>query len=214
MMDEVHDGHVDADEQPFPFIGNALALDLINTDVIVRGRRRDLLSTPAAAAAWWAVARRRYPDAVAVAGEAAADDRWRDEATRAELVRLRAGLRAALGAVAADQPVGAADLEPINRILRLGQQELDAVPGGEVALMVRPRDAAASGLLLPIALSAAWLLAHEDRARLRACENDRCVAMFLDTSKGAARRWCSEGCMNRARSARRYAEVKRTSRPA
>lgn len=34
------------------------------------------------------------------------------------------------------------------------------------------------------------------------------MTLFYNTSKSVTRRWCGEGCMNRARSAARYAQVK------
>jgi predicted RNA-binding Zn ribbon-like protein len=41
------------------------------------------------------------------------------------------------------------------------------------------------------------------RARLRRCEGERCTRIYLDTSRGRRRRWCSsEVCGNRERVAR------------
>ncbi|MFD7638988.1 CGNR zinc finger domain-containing protein, partial [Streptomyces sp. NPDC059873] len=41
------------------------------------------------------------------------------------------------------------------------------------------------------------------RARLRECEGDSCRRVYLDTSRGRRRRWCSsEVCGNRERVAR------------
>src|SRR5581483_1663163 len=41
------------DESPFLFRGEALALDLVNTEAMKRGKRRDLLETPQDVARWW-----------------------------------------------------------------------------------------------------------------------------------------------------------------
>jgi predicted RNA-binding Zn ribbon-like protein len=69
-------------------------------------------------------------------------------------------------------------------------------------------DPAHGPLLLPIALSALDWLSSGDRPRLHRCANPRCVLLFYDTTRSATRRWCSLGCMDRARSARRYRQAK------
>src|SRR2546421_7595305 len=44
------------------FLSGVLALDLVNTEVIVRGKRYDLFATPEDVAVWWQQARTHYPD--------------------------------------------------------------------------------------------------------------------------------------------------------
>ncbi|HEV2460802.1 MAG TPA: ABATE domain-containing protein, partial [Ktedonobacterales bacterium] len=46
----------------------SLALELINTKVMERGKKRDLLTSPDALARWWADACERYPDECVVEG--------------------------------------------------------------------------------------------------------------------------------------------------
>src|SRR6187399_2934541 len=52
----------DSDEDTFVFVGEVLALDLVNTEVVVRGKPRDLLATPEDVGQWWRAAQRYYPD--------------------------------------------------------------------------------------------------------------------------------------------------------
>ncbi|MFJ5024615.1 CGNR zinc finger domain-containing protein [Streptomyces goshikiensis] len=61
-----------------------------------------------------------------------------------------------------------------------------------------------AGLLAAVARDAVELLTDPgDRALLRACEGDGCARVYLDTSRGHRRRWCSsELCGNRERVAR------------
>ncbi|MEE1752239.1 CGNR zinc finger domain-containing protein [Streptomyces sp. SP18CS02] len=48
------------------------------------------------------------------------------------------------------------------------------------------------------------------RARLRQCEGDDCARVYLDTSRGRRRRWCSsELCGNRERVARHRARIRK-----
>lgn len=44
--------------------------------------------------------------------------------------------------------------------------------------------------------------------RIRACQHDKCMLWFLDTSKAGRRRWCSmERCGNRVKARRHYAKT-------
>ncbi|MFJ9004645.1 CGNR zinc finger domain-containing protein [Streptomyces canus] len=80
-------------------------------------------------------------------------------------------------------------------------RELDGPPGCAALLGAIARDAV--GLLTdPVA-----------RAAIRECEGDNCPIVYLDTSRGRRRRWCSsEVCGNRERVARhrRRAALSRT----
>src|SRR5947208_6811756 len=47
----------------YMFLSGVLALDLVNTEVVVRGKRYDLFATPEDVAVWWQQARTHHPDA-------------------------------------------------------------------------------------------------------------------------------------------------------
>ncbi|MFI6317733.1 CGNR zinc finger domain-containing protein [Nonomuraea sp. NPDC050556] len=54
-----------------------------------------------------------------------------------------------------------------------------------------------------LAADAIHVLGGPDRARVKACEGPGCAGLFLDTSRGANRRWCSMNtCGNRVKKAR------------
>lgn len=187
----------------FLFVGEALALDLVNTEVVVRGKRTDLLDAPNALAAWWRAARARYPDAFG-AGDPAVSP---DDGALPAATALREALRQIFGAVADGRDgrvIAAPDLSVLNRVLATGYQAVVIDGGGALRPIVGSRDTGPDGTLLPVARSAFELLTTKDPARLHRCSNDRCVLLFYDTTKSATRRWCSVGCMNRARSAARY----------
>ena len=61
-----------------------------------------------------------------------------------------------------------------------------------------------AGLLAVVARDAVGLLTDAvARGRLRQCEGENCSLLYLDTSRGRRRRWCSsEVCGNRERVAR------------
>jgi predicted RNA-binding Zn ribbon-like protein len=64
--------------------------------------------------------------------------------------------------------------------------------------------------LAPVLWSAAELLLNAPHRRIRRCANDRCLWLFVDTSKSGTRRWCDmSSCGNRAKAARHYSKVRR-----
>lgn len=89
---------------------------------------------------------------------------------------------------------------------------LRAADGTLVRTLQAPPTCAA--LLAALARDAVDLLTDPAaRARLRRCEGDHCPLVYLDTSRGRRRRWCSsELCGNRERVARhrRRAALART----
>jgi predicted RNA-binding Zn ribbon-like protein len=186
-------------DDPFVFVGEALALDLVNTEVVVRGKRRDLLDTPAAVAAWWHTARRHYPHDLPVSGAALADD----VALHRAIIQLRAALRGLFSALADGVTPAPEHLAVLNAVLNAGYPALVSHPDGTLGLTYGSR-AGALGPLLPIALSAVHLASEGARERLHRCANERCVLLFYDTTKSATRRWCSVGCKDRDRKMKRY----------
>ena len=189
--------HAESDER-FTFVGEALPLDLVNTEQVVRGKPVDLLATPDDLAAWWRAAGERYPATLAPSGDAAA--------ALPSALDLRSGLRRVFEAAAEGRSPAAADLEVINVILRGGYLAIEPDPASVVRAVARHSESGAASLLYPIARAAVALLTERDLSRLHRCGNERCVLLFYDTTKSGTRRWCSLGCMNRARSLRRYRE--------
>lgn len=186
---------------PYLFVGEALALDLVNTEAVIRGKSRDLLDEPGGFAAWWGEAVVRYPDLLGVSADRSslAERRALDAARR-----FRSGLRRIFEAVADGAGVDRVDLATVNEVLATGRETIELTDGGELLAVRRSREDGVAVALLPIAVSARDLLADRDPARLHRCANKRCVLLFYDTTKSATRRWCSTGCMDRARSAERY----------
>ena len=99
------------------------------------------------------------------------------------------------------------DLEPLNRLLGRDDQFLQLVAGpagGGSVLELRPRRRwrAPESLLLPIAEEIARFVSSGDPENARACERATCTLLFVDRTRGRARRWCSMAiCGNRAKQA-------------
>ena len=70
-------------------------------------------------------------------------------------------------------------------------------------------------LLVPLARSLADLVCTEDFTQVKACEGPGCTLLFLDRTRGRARRWCSMAvCGNRVKQAahrRRIQEARKDS---
>jgi predicted RNA-binding Zn ribbon-like protein len=189
----------------FLFVGGVLAIDFVNTEVIVRGKPRDLLAAPRDLAHWWASARTHHPDADMVRFAGTPDGA--DLALLASAKALRANLRQILTDLAAPRDLGAQPLAALNQVLKLGHPAVEQL-GESFRPVYHITNTLEGPALLPIALSAHWLLTAGNLARVHQCHNPRCILFFYDETRSATRHWCSLGCMNRARSIQRYQAAK------
>ncbi len=117
------------------------------------------------------------------------------------------------------EPKALRQLEPLNQLLardeefgqivargHLSDREHDhgrknAVPSG-LAWRSQRRWQSPEALLLPLARSLADLVCAEDFTYVKACEGPECTLLFVDRTRGHARRWCSMAvCGNRAKQA-------------
>ena len=73
------------------FLSSSLALDLVNTEMVVRGKKRDVLASPEALSHWWQEALAHYPERERVEEEASAIA-WTSELLEA-VKRVRQTLR-------------------------------------------------------------------------------------------------------------------------
>ena len=188
------------------FLSGVLALDVVNTEVIVRGKRYDLFSTPEDVARWWQEALRHYPDGEKVKEETQVLV-WNLPLLE-RIKRVRAALRTLCTNLVEQQPFDREALTALNAILATGYPALDVALEQEIVPVYRTREVEQGVVLLPIALSAFHLLTQAEKHRLHKCKNDRCILFFYDTTKSATRQWCSLDCMNRARSLQHYRHVK------
>jgi predicted RNA-binding Zn ribbon-like protein len=96
------------------------------------------------------------------------------------------------------------ELQPLNRMLERdeGFAQVVARDGGGLGLRSLRRWRSPDSLLLPIAEAMARVVCEEDFTLVKACEGPACTLMFVDHTRGHARRWCSMAiCGNRAKQA-------------
>lgn len=193
-------------DAPFRFLGDALALDALNTERLVKGAYQDLLISPAALLHWWSQAQLHYPILELDQGqqEVLPVDQEMLDAFKV----LRTALHQLFEERMAEGDIQEEQLSPLNDILKLGSQVLEQTSPGSFRLRDQPGNEPRARVLLPIVRSAIWLLAEGARGRLRRCRNPRCHLFFYDHTRSATRQWCCLQCMDRARSARRYEQAR------
>ena len=198
----------------FFFIGEAAALNFVNTEVVVAGESRDLLENFGDLVRWSVEARlitEMQADLLAVF-----EDTPKGEAALHRARELRVQLRTLVRQSAAGEPVNLSELKLINELLKgcEGHLEMNLSPSGTVFLLHYEMSLSDPlQLVAHIAQSASRLLCSDDVAHIKSCENPDCVLMFLDVSKNKKRRWCSMAkCGNRHKVASHRRRKEQTAR--
>jgi predicted RNA-binding Zn ribbon-like protein len=123
----------------------------------------------------------------------------------------------------AGRPLTAEDLDelkPLNRLLERDEGFGRIVAHGDgnaigLELRMMRRWRSPESLLLPIGEALARFVCEEDFSNVKACEGPTCTLIFVDHTRGRARRWCSMAiCGNRAKQAahRNRHKVRRQAR--
>ena len=206
-MNQTEESGETTNDSKFAFRGGPLALDLVNTEIMERGKPQDLLLTPQDLRDWWAEAR---PQTGVLALESFGELEITDDLLEAAKT-LRSSLRTLFATIVQGQSVSEKDLDSLNMILATGHQAIRSIANEKLGGVYRlnTQKPEANPVLLEVALSAYRLLTTQDLNRLHKCKSDRCVLYFYDTTKSATRHWCSLGCMNRARSIQHYQQTKK-----
>jgi predicted RNA-binding Zn ribbon-like protein len=128
------------------------------------------------------------------------------------------------------QPRALRELEPLNHLLARDEQfgqivvrdrayaqehshgrEKRGISG--LAWRSQRRWHSPESLLLPLARSLADLVCTEDFTYVKVCEGPECTLLFVDRTRGRARRWCSMAvCGNRAKQAAHRKRAKQARR--
>jgi predicted RNA-binding Zn ribbon-like protein len=196
---------------PALFVADSLGLDFLNSiavpvDSTVEfiGNGEDLLS-------WLGQAHLVPKDVLEQFRSGAAPGELDAVATHARAFRewFRGFVREHMGKPLSDDTV--AELDPLNRILARDEAygQIVARPDGAnagastgLAFESRRRWRSSDTLLIPIARSIADLLTTENFSDVKACQGHACTLLFVDHTRGRARRWCSMAvCGNRAKQA-------------
>jgi predicted RNA-binding Zn ribbon-like protein len=149
-------------ESPFNFVGEALAFDFVNTQIVARRKPVDLLQSADDLRAWWASASQHY-DLTVISDETFTD------ALLAEIKAFRDALRRLFNAVVQNQSVAQADIGQLNAILKSSYPQVVNLPDGQFTVAQVSDEQ--NRLPLMVAQSALWLLTGCERERLHKCKN-------------------------------------------
>lgn len=195
----------DSAPELFPFVGERLWLDFVNTDDARRRGRADALLSFESFVGW-------LHDAATLDGERAAAVRRRAlqqpagaSASLVDARRVRAALRLLADRGARQENVRDGALSEINRVLgrSAGTRRVERRRDGSFARTFVPVGDAFAGLLIPVVESAADSFVLGELVRVRRCGGDDCALVFYDATRNGRRRWCDMAtCGNRAKAAR------------
>jgi predicted RNA-binding Zn ribbon-like protein len=199
-----------SDDRLFEWIAGDLALDFANTvswdGDILRG---DLLGSYRDLVRWGREAGVLGADRSAPL--LAAAERHPEMAREAWRVarETRSLIHEIFSALAQGQPVPEARLQDLSRAAASAYAAARLVPAGSSGGFTRDWAAAPDDfgqVLRPVIAAAAALLLSKRRSIVRACANEHCGWLFLDTSRNHMRRWCDmRVCGSRAKARRHYA---------
>ncbi|EKS7870359.1 RNA-binding protein [Bacillus cereus] len=192
------------DKKQFPLISGNLSLDLVNTELVRRGQRYDLLITNEDVLEWLHVIKVNLPF-------------WNEKTfiriqertnqVTSSILEVREVLRKQFEAIADQQEISndfitylEKQIEKAPFTYKIIEQQLVSIPAGEI------EDILAS----LIAFDALTLIAENKLIFLKRCSNPDCVLLFID--KSGKRKWCSmKICGNRKKVAkfqdRKFEEV-------
>ena len=193
----------------FLFVGNHLALDFLNTKLVLAEGPKELLPDVDALVRWLVASGLLTKQKGNALGK-----KWRKTSQGAvalrELLKFRERLRAMVVRQEAGLTASGAFVAELNALLKQHPSVIAVQRKGEklglkpVFELDNPAD-----IWAPIAIAVAELLLDVAPLRLRKCE--ACIVHFLDTSKKGSRRWCSMNiCGNKIKVAA-YQERKRAA---
>ncbi len=181
----------------FLFLGNALWLDFVNTEIAVDGEPVDLVRSEADLRAWLVqsgvLGARELPEVTLLP----------------RALELRTFLRTLADQFMQGTPISAEAAATLNSLLssRRGTVQLFR-RDDRWELLFYSENVRGADALFPVVQSIADLLSAGDWRLVRRCEGPKCILFFYDTSKNHKRRWCSmEGCGNRVKAANHYKRV-------
>lgn len=191
---------------PAMFVADAAGLDFLNTKAMPSDVMLDWLDDGEAFLRWMEAARLVEPGDIGTVRRQAAPGEIDAVAAQARALRewfrgfVAPRLRNSL------KPEDLDALAPLNALLARDARysQIVLAPGASPPFMLSERRArpTPAALLQPIAAAMAELVCAADFAQVKQCEGEGCTLLFLDKTRGKARRWCSMAiCGNRAKQA-------------
>ncbi len=219
------------DRPPALFLADALGLDFLNSVATPADTKIEWLATGEGLLAWLEQAKLVPPEIAALMPTRTFPGELDAVAAQARALRewFRDFILAHKGRPL--EPLAFDSLSPLNHVLerdesygaialraREERRRNDGNEGGsehqsEFEFGWHRRWRTPDTLLIPIAQAMAGLICSADFTQIKECEGPACTIIFLDTTKGRARRWCSmSACGNRAKQAAHRARSRKAKR--
>ncbi|OAB31601.1 RNA-binding protein [Paenibacillus macquariensis subsp. defensor] len=184
----------------FPLISGHPSLDLVNTELIRRGQRHDLLITEGDLLDWISIV---HEGSLAWNEELISKTKVEIGQVLLSLRDLRTTLREQFEAIADGQRITESFITLLEQYIqeapytyKLRDQQLIAVPVGKIE----------NALKSLIALDVLTLISENKLHALKRCSNPKCVLLFMDES--GRRKWCSMKICGNRKKVSRYEQRK------
>jgi len=188
------------EREEFPLISGHPSIDLVNTEVVRRGVRHDLLVIESDLNHWLVSMK-------GIGSLAAIQTTGYSPETLQAVRKLRSFLRDGFEKLVDRNELAEKWKEHLEDLIQRAPLSYKILSEGLVPI---PVGDSTDAILSLVAFDALKLLASEELLTIRRCANPDCVLLFMDSS--GRRKWCSmKICGNRAKVARH--EEKRAKRP-
>ncbi|MDH4620149.1 ABATE domain-containing protein [Brevibacillus sp. AY1] len=130
-----------------------------------------------------------------------------DDPQIAELVELRISLRRMVEAVARGEDITSEDLAELNRVMAMAPSHQRIELRENEYRLEQVSDTMGWNLVMArIVESFADLLVHQEKRRLKICDNQDCQWVYYDESRNRVRRWCDDKACGNLMKVRRFRE--------
>lgn len=123
------------------------------------------------------------------------------------LVELRLFLRRLVETVARGEDITSEDLAELNRVMALAPSHQRIEQREDEYRLVQVSETTGWNLVMVrIVESFADLLVHQEKRRLKICDNQDCQWVYYDESRNRVRRWCDDKACGNLMKVRRFRE--------
>lgn len=179
----------------FPLISGNISLDLVNTELVSRGQRQDLLLSERDVLDWLTVIKGNNSN---LGNQLSSQIKKRIQRVFVGILEMRTILRKQFELIADGNPIPDEFIAYLEKKIekspftyKLSNQKLVPIPVGEAEDILQAY----------IAFDSLTLIEKNKLSSLKRCSNDDCVLLFID--ENGRRKWCSmKICGNRKKVAR------------
>ncbi len=190
-----------SDNKKFPLLSGNLSLDLVNTEIVRRGKKQELLQTTNDLMDWiYAINEQKafpfYDEILSL------QEKHREQVLAA-ILHLRIVLRDNFEKIADGEPINQAFISFLEEKIKNAPITYRMTNG---RLLAKPIGAVKDKIESLIALDVLMLIESTKLKLIKRCENPDCVLLFLDET--GRRKWCSMQICGNRKKAKRFQQRK------